>query len=250
MKCLLALLVLLTLAAPANAQFNGCRKGPCVRTTSTPPVTIPTFTSQSTGGPNSFSTTTAPTWSATIDIGAAFTGRFVVAMWRVVSNATMTAADFNGVSAGFANIGSYASGSYKFALAYGVVNTGTTATLNVSVDDVTFGSTIYIWTCQVSDLLSTTPTTGFNFSTATVPGTATVNVSSSGAVLAYGQLFGGTFTNPTFTTPNDPGVTADHSSTFTVQGTKNNSAAFTPASVSVTAAGTPGDVIVSLATFR
>ncbi len=66
-----------------------------------------------------------------------------------------------------------------------------------------FGGAVGLYTNDSTTLVSTTPTTGTAGGT-TSPITATVNVSSGGAVLACVSNSGATVTG--YTTPNDPNV--------------------------------------------
>lgn len=231
-----------------NAVFNRRLNAPAVLA-SAPVVGPPTFTAQTTSALIDLSGS-SPTYSATLDIGAAFAGRYVCAIFYATTNANMSAADFAGTPATvFATIGDDAGTSSKWRIACGTVNTGTTVVLNITTDDVIFGSKVAVYTANIADLVSATPVTGFA-SNGALPVTATANVAAGGAVLALSTVYGGTLIGPSFTSPNNPGVTADFTGAFQLVGSKSNSSAFTPASVSVTSGGTPGAMLVGLAAFR
>jgi hypothetical protein len=214
----------------------------------------PTFTFQVA---NNTSGAPTLTWTGPTSIGS--DNFLAVPIFWQDSGQTFVSASFtiNGspVPASVADLGKTSLNSLHFYVFYAPVSTGVTS----SSLSATWSSTIFntswgaFYSAQTSQMVSTTPVVVpvASATSGTVVSSGTFNVPAGGAVLSIAQLFGGSTSSPTFTSPNTPPVAPD-ASHATIWGSKSNASANASSQVSMTWTGalSGGEADIAAVVFR
>lgn len=214
----------------------------------------PVFTFQNFGaGSNS-----SPVLSIASAAGTPASTRFIEVFFRSLTNGSLpTTAVFNAASGSPVTATVVAFGaspsSFLYGIAYAVVPSdvsggGVTLDITVTGGSIFGGGEFALYTADSSQFVNLMPVTNFASVTSSPGVTGSVNVLLGGAVQIFGGPDGGVNT-VSLTIPNDPPVSLDGNFFSLLAAHKNNSAAFTPASVSL-AFGSPDAGAIALAAWK